>query len=197
MCGQDFAVFVDAADSPDALRACLRAARQVTSGRVICVFGRRWRTAKSSDWPAMGRVVGAMADVAVVTTIAHRGDDARIASACKCVADLPIGERPELSWIAMAGHRAGHCSEAEPGDTVVIAGMGERSARAIGIATGMLIDDCERLRRKQLARNACTTSGTATIGCLTVIYAIGGSRHSSTHTDLSATTPVPNSIGNR
>ena len=29
MCGQDFAVLVDAADSPDALRDCLRAARQV------------------------------------------------------------------------------------------------------------------------------------------------------------------------
>ena len=66
MCGQDFAVLVDAADSPEALRNCLRAARQVTSGRLICVFGAS-DDCDSTELPAIGRVIGAMADVAVVT----------------------------------------------------------------------------------------------------------------------------------
>ena len=38
-CGQPFGVFVDYAHTPDALAASLRALRQVTSGRLICVFG--------------------------------------------------------------------------------------------------------------------------------------------------------------
>ena len=38
-CGQPFTVFVDYAHTPDALAASLRALRQVTAGRLICVFG--------------------------------------------------------------------------------------------------------------------------------------------------------------
>ena len=38
-CGQGFPVYVDAASTPDALIASLRAARQVAHGRVICVLG--------------------------------------------------------------------------------------------------------------------------------------------------------------
>src|SRR5205814_9360033 len=41
MGGQNFAVLVDAADSPEALRNCLRAARTRTAGRLICGSGTR------------------------------------------------------------------------------------------------------------------------------------------------------------
>ena len=43
MCGQDFAVLVDAADSPESLRACLRAARHVTQRPVDLRVWRRRR----------------------------------------------------------------------------------------------------------------------------------------------------------
>ena len=38
-CGQPFSVFVDFAHTPEALASVLRHLRQVTAGRLICVFG--------------------------------------------------------------------------------------------------------------------------------------------------------------
>ena len=38
-CGQPFGVFVDYAHTPDALEHSLSALREVTEGRLICVFG--------------------------------------------------------------------------------------------------------------------------------------------------------------
>ena len=37
ICGQPFTVFIDAADTPDKLSACLRSVRSLTSGRIICL----------------------------------------------------------------------------------------------------------------------------------------------------------------
>jgi UDP-N-acetylmuramoyl-L-alanyl-D-glutamate--2,6-diaminopimelate ligase len=129
MCGQDFAVFVDAARSPDALRACLKAARAVTSGRVICVFGPHGER-DTVERPVMGRVVGASADLAIITS----GD--------------PLGELPASDLLAvrrgfaepkaaeMIVNRAEAISfaleAAQPGDTVVVAGMGDECYAAFG-----------------------------------------------------------------
>ncbi|MEX0642431.1 MAG: UDP-N-acetylmuramoyl-L-alanyl-D-glutamate--2,6-diaminopimelate ligase [Pirellulales bacterium] len=123
MGGQEFALFVDAAQSPDTLRATLRAARQVTRGRVICVFGAPGEQ-EIEQRQVMGRVVGSMADVAVVTTNAPRGEDARMI--CLQVrsgfADL---SRPQIVLDRTAA--IAHAMQlARAGDTVVIAGMGER-----------------------------------------------------------------------
>lgn len=123
VCGQDFAVVVDAASSPEAVRNCLRAARQSTSGRVICVYG------TSSDGgrhelPAIGRVIGALADVAVVTSAGpaeeglHRTClELRSGFADVRKARVILDRSQAIDW-AMR--------EAQTGDTVVIAGMGER-----------------------------------------------------------------------
>src|SRR3990172_4399249 len=66
-CGQGFAVLVDSAHTPDTLRACLQAARQVTTGRLICVFG-AFGERVLGERAAMGRVVDTLADLAVVTS---------------------------------------------------------------------------------------------------------------------------------
>ena len=53
-CGQPFGVFVDFAHTPDALTGVLKTLRQVTSGRLICVFGaggQRDRAETSADGP--------------------------------------------------------------------------------------------------------------------------------------------------
>jgi UDP-N-acetylmuramoyl-L-alanyl-D-glutamate--2,6-diaminopimelate ligase len=96
----------------------------------------------------MGRVVGSMADVAVVTSSAPRGEDARMI--CLQVrsgfADV---SRPQIVVDRMAA--IAHATQlARAGDTVVIAGMGERPY--VADCEGMPIGDAE-IARKALRGN--------------------------------------------
>ncbi len=123
MCGQEFAVLVDGASSPEGLRYCLRAARKATTGRLICVFGAS-DDCDSASLPAIGRVLGAMADLSVVTNAcpAEEGRHRTCMELRSGFADLRkacviLDRQQAIRW-ALA--------EAQAGDTVVIAGTGER-----------------------------------------------------------------------
>jgi len=120
--GQDFAVVVDSANSPEALRYCLRAARSGTTGRLICVFGAGGEC-DISELPAIGRVLGAMADLGVVTNACPAADgrhrscmELRSGFADLRKARVILDRQQAIRWAL---------SEAQPGDTVVIAGMGD------------------------------------------------------------------------
>ena len=123
MGGQEFAVVVDAADSPEALRNCLRAARKGTSGRLICVFG-TGDEGDSRELTAIGRVIGAMSDMAVVTNAGPAADgrhrtcmELRSGFADVRKARIIIDRSQAIGWAMQ---------EARAGDTIVIAGMGDR-----------------------------------------------------------------------
>lgn len=123
MGGQDFAVLVDAANSPEALRNCLRAARKSTTGRLICVFG-TGEECDTTELPAIGRVIGAMTDMAVVTNAGPAAEgrhrtcmELRSGFADVRKARIIIDRGQAIGWAMQ---------EAQAGDTVVIAGMGER-----------------------------------------------------------------------
>jgi UDP-N-acetylmuramoyl-L-alanyl-D-glutamate--2,6-diaminopimelate ligase len=141
-CGQDFAVLVDAADSPDALRVALRAARNTAAGRVIGVFGSH-DECDLAEYPAMGRVIGAMADVGVAThgypsDGSHRSCmELRAGFADSRKAKVVVDRKEAIAW---ALH------EARAGDTVVIAGMGERSHTPTETG-GELMNDCEIVKQ--------------------------------------------------
>ncbi|MEX2309786.1 MAG: UDP-N-acetylmuramyl-tripeptide synthetase [Pirellulales bacterium] len=142
MCGQEFAVLVDAADSPDALRVCLRAARQATTGRVICVFGAN-DDCDRGDWPAIGRVLGAMADEAAITSGcasidgSHRAClEIRSGFADSRKAHVILDRAEAITWAL---------TKASAGDTVVITGMGERPHTPLG-AHGEMANDGEIVR---------------------------------------------------
>lgn len=152
MCGQEFATFVDAACSPDALRACLRAARQVTAGRLICAFSCS-NCCNRADLPAAGRVVGAMADVAVVTNSCPQDEgshrtclELRSGFADPRQAHVIIDRTEAIAW-ALGG--------AEAGDTVVIAGMGDRAYGAPNV-DGTRINDGEIVRQLLRGRSPRT-----------------------------------------
>lgn len=150
MGGQDFAVVVDAADSPEALRNCLRVARKVTSGRLICVFGAS-SYCDASESIAIGRVIGSIADTAAVTNgcPAELGSHRTVLEVRSGFTDLKkvqvILDRQEAILWAM--------TNAQAGDTVVIAGMGEQPHSPLG-PEGALVNDCEIIR--QALREAAT-----------------------------------------
>jgi len=121
--GQPFGVYVDAARSPDALAVALRSLRQVSPGRVICVFGADAH-GDPSHRPLLGRVVERMAHLGVITNDHPRGQQS-----LEIVHDILDGyDRPARAHV-LPNRAEAICwalSKARPGDAVLIAGKGER-----------------------------------------------------------------------
>ena len=122
--GQPFTVLVDYAHTPGALETALQAARGLTSGRVICVFGAGGDRDRAKR-PLMGRVVHNLADVALVTSDNPRSEDpAEIAA--EVVGALPLEiELDRGRAIERALEAARH------GDVVVIAGKGHEQGQEV------------------------------------------------------------------
>ncbi|TLM98706.1 MAG: UDP-N-acetylmuramoyl-L-alanyl-D-glutamate--2,6-diaminopimelate ligase, partial [Actinobacteria bacterium] len=73
-CGQDFSVVVDYAHTPDSLEKAIAAVKDVTEGRVICVFG-CGGDRDPDKRPVMGRAAGSAADYTIVTSDNPRSED--------------------------------------------------------------------------------------------------------------------------
>jgi UDP-N-acetylmuramoyl-L-alanyl-D-glutamate--2,6-diaminopimelate ligase len=124
-CGQPFAVVVDYAHSPDGIQNVLRAAREVTRGRVVVVFGAggdRDRTKR----PLMGRAAGAVADLVVLTSDNPRSEDP-----LAILADIEAGVRETTAEYLVEPDRREAIRRAfagaAPGDIVLILGKGHET----------------------------------------------------------------------
>ena len=138
--GQDFGVLVDYAHTPDSLDNVLRAARELTSGRLHVVFG-AGGDRDASKRPLMGRAAAQLADVAIVTDDNPRSEEpARIRAAVMagCPGAREIGDRAEAIAGAIAGLRAG--------DVLVVAGKGHETGQIVGDRV-LPFDDAEEVRR--------------------------------------------------
>jgi len=124
--GQPFTVVVDYAHKPGALENVLRAARELTAGRVLCVFG-AGGDRDPGNRPLMGRIASELADVPILTSDNPRSEDpATIAE--QVLAGMSREPEVELDRRA-AIVRA--IEQAEPGDVVVIAGKGHERGQEI------------------------------------------------------------------
>src|SRR5581483_7553591 len=75
--GQEFAVLVDYAHTPDSLENVLRAARRLTAGRVIAVFGAGGDRDRDKR-PKMGRAGAEHADFVIVTSDNPRSENPEV-----------------------------------------------------------------------------------------------------------------------
>jgi UDP-N-acetylmuramoyl-L-alanyl-D-glutamate--2,6-diaminopimelate ligase len=121
---------VDYAHTPDALENILAAAKSLTKGRVIAVFGATGDRDKSKR-PIMGEVAARNADVTYLTddeTYTEDGDTIR--AAVRAGLDAANGTYHEISDRRAAITAA--FMAAKPGDVVVLAGIGHQDTRNMG-----------------------------------------------------------------
>ena len=121
-----FTVLVDYAHTPDALASVLGTLRDVRGeGRLVCLFGCGGDRDRGKRAP-MGRVVGELADVAVVTSDNPRGEDpaAIVAEVCAGMEGTDAERIVEVDRKA-AIERA--LALAQEGDLVLLAGKGHET----------------------------------------------------------------------
>src|SRR2546430_132428 len=122
--GQPFEVIVDYAHKPEALESVLRTARELTHGRLICVFGCGGDRDRGKR-PLMGRIASELADVAIVTSDNPRSEDPdAIIAEVVARAEASLEVEPDR---ATAIGRA--LALAQEGDVVVIAGKGHEQGQ--------------------------------------------------------------------
>jgi UDP-N-acetylmuramoyl-L-alanyl-D-glutamate--2,6-diaminopimelate ligase len=121
--GQPFTVVVDYAHTPDSLENVLTAARELDSGRLICVFGCGGDRDRDKR-PLMGRIAAELSDLAIVTSDNPRSEDpGAIIEEIVAGGDELEVEPDRRSAIARA------IEAASPGDVVVIAGKGHEQGQ--------------------------------------------------------------------
>ncbi|MEA2492521.1 MAG: UDP-N-acetylmuramoyl-L-alanyl-D-glutamate--2,6-diaminopimelate ligase [Thermoleophilaceae bacterium] len=122
--GQDFAVLVDYAHTPDSLENVLRAARELTSGRLHVVFGAGGDRDRDKR-PLMGAAAIQNADRVIVTS-----DNPRSEEPAAIVEQILVGTGPEAeSEVDRRKAIASAIESAEAGDVVVIAGKGHEQGQ--------------------------------------------------------------------
>ncbi len=130
--GQDFAVVVDYAHTPDGLRVALNSARRAAAGgRVIVVFGCGGDRDREKR-PEMGKVAAALADIAVVTSDNPRTEEPL--SIINAILDgVPSDYRDRVQTEPdRARAIAGALGAARTGDVVLIAGKGHETTQIVG-----------------------------------------------------------------
>jgi UDP-N-acetylmuramoyl-L-alanyl-D-glutamate--2,6-diaminopimelate ligase len=149
--GQDFAVLVDYAHTPDSLENVLVAARALTDNRLHVVFGCGGDRDRSKR-PMMGAIASRLADRVIVTSDNPRSEDPEA-----IVEEILAGAGPEVEHeverreaiaVAIAGAGAG--------DVVVIAGKGHEQGQEFAEGRKLPFDDVtvarEALRGVALSR---------------------------------------------
>jgi UDP-N-acetylmuramyl-tripeptide synthetase len=126
----DFAVVVDYAHTDDALMNTLMTARELTSGRIITVFGCGGDRDKTKRAP-MGKVAGELSDVVIITSDNPRNEDP-----LKIIAEIEGGVRSEKADYETLSDRREAINRAimmaRKDDVVIIAGKGHETYQIIG-----------------------------------------------------------------
>ena len=125
----DFAVVVDYAHTDDALLNTLRTARDLTTGRIITVFGCGGDRDRSKRRP-MGQIAGEYSDLVIITSDNPRNEDP-----LKIIEEIEVGVKEKgvdfriISDRREAIYRA--VAAAQQNDVVIIAGKGHENYQIV------------------------------------------------------------------
>jgi UDP-N-acetylmuramoyl-L-alanyl-D-glutamate--2,6-diaminopimelate ligase len=134
--GQPFAILVDYAHTPDSLENVLRAARRLTEGRLIAVFGCGGDRDRGKR-PLMGEIGSRLADRVIVTSDNPRSEDPEA-----IVQEILAGARSDAEHeVDRRAAIARAIAVAEPGDVVVIAGKGHEQGQEFEHGRKLQFDD--------------------------------------------------------
>jgi UDP-N-acetylmuramoyl-L-alanyl-D-glutamate--2,6-diaminopimelate ligase len=121
-------VLRDYAHTPDALERALRTLRPLTRGRVIAVFGCGGDRDRGKR-PIMGRIAAELADLAIVTSDNPRTEDP---DAIIDEIEQGMGSVPHRRFADRLAAIHAALNDAEPDDTVLLAGKGHETYQVIG-----------------------------------------------------------------
>jgi UDP-N-acetylmuramoyl-L-alanyl-D-glutamate--2,6-diaminopimelate ligase len=127
-CGQEYGIFIDGARTPDRLAVALQTVKQATRGRVICVCGAPGERHKELR-PLLGRVAERSSNLVILTS-----DDPRHEQPLRIAHDLLDGfSKPGKAHVLPNREAAIRfaLSQAKPGDSVLVAGKGDRNRQII------------------------------------------------------------------
>jgi UDP-N-acetylmuramoyl-L-alanyl-D-glutamate--2,6-diaminopimelate ligase len=143
--GQEFSVLVDYAHTPDSLENVLRAARRLTEGKLIAVFGAGGDRDRDKR-PKMGQAGAELSDLTVITSDNPRSEEPE-----KIVAEVAAGANGAKELETLVDRReaiALALGRARPGDTVVIAGKGHEQGQEFEDGRKVPFDDREVAREE-------------------------------------------------
>jgi UDP-N-acetylmuramoyl-L-alanyl-D-glutamate--2,6-diaminopimelate ligase len=167
--GQDFAVLVDYAHTPDSLENVLVAARELTktgnqdkgrvvnqdTGRVVCVFGAGGDRDRGKR-PLMGEIGARLADVLLITSDNPRSEDPEAIISEILAGAARTGQLEHARPIELIVDRKEAISRAiavaRAGDVVVIAGKGHEQGQEFEDARKLPFDDVSVARNVLRAR---------------------------------------------
>jgi UDP-N-acetylmuramoyl-L-alanyl-D-glutamate--2,6-diaminopimelate ligase len=147
--GQDFAVLVDYAHTPDSLENVLAAARPLTAGRLVCVFGCGGDRDRGKR-PLMGAIAARLADHTIVTS-----DNPRSEEPAAIVDEILAGIDDRSTTEAIVDRHAAierAVALAGAGDVVVIAGKGHEQGQEFEDGRKLPFDDVSVAREALRAR---------------------------------------------
>lgn len=125
----NFAVVVDYAHTDDALLNTLQTARELTSGRIITVFGCGGDRDQTKRRP-MGEIAGEYSDLVIITSDNPRSEDP-----LKIISEIENGVKENTPYEIISDRReAIHRAilSAKPDDVVIIAGKGHETYQIVG-----------------------------------------------------------------
>jgi UDP-N-acetylmuramoyl-L-alanyl-D-glutamate--2,6-diaminopimelate ligase len=164
--GQDFAVIVDYAHTPDSLENVLIAARELArqrGGRVLCVFGAGGDRDRGKR-PLMGEAAARLSDVVLVTSDNPRSEDpgaivAQIVQGVERVrrSDEPRGSDADATHVELDRRKAIALAveQARAGDVLVIAGKGHEQGQEFADGRKLPFDDATVAREALAVRAGC------------------------------------------